>query len=268
MKLLHIQRVALCLIFLWLASTLQGFGAAPKRDFYQLKIYHLQNKDQEARLDKYLQQAYLPALHRAGIAKVGVFKPIAATDAAAPAPTEQLIFVFVPFSSGEQFLKLDSDLEKDKQYQTSAQDYLNAPFDNPVYSRIETVLMNAFTGMPNFHLPALKSGPNERVYELRSYEGATEKLHLNKVAQFNNAEINIFKRLNFNTVFCGQVVAGSKMPNLMYLSTFENTADQEAHWKAFGADPEWVKLKAMPEYANNMLRMDKYMLHPASYSDI
>jgi len=258
----------LSLILLGLGSPLQSVGAAPKRDFYQLKIYHLQNKEQEQRLDNYLQQAYVPALHRAGIGKVGVFKQMASADANAPALTEQLVFVFIPCTSAEQYLKLDTDLEKDKQYQTAAQDYVNTAFDKPVYSRVEGISMLAFTSMPGFHLPALKSGPTERVYELRSYESASEKIHANKVAQFNNGEIGIFKRLNFNTVFCGQVVSGSKMPNLMYLSAFENKAEQEAHWKTFGADPEWAKMKAMPEYANNMQHMDVYLLHPTTYSDI
>ena len=190
------------------------------------------------------------------------------TEAGAPAPTEQLVFVFIPCTSAEQYTSLNSGLDADKAYQTAAQDYLNTAFDNPVYTRFETVLMLAFTGMPTYHLPALTSAPVGRVYELRSYEGATEKLHQNKVAQFNNAEISIFKRLNFNTVFCGQVIAGSKMPNLMYLSTFENKKAQEAHWQAFKDDAEWKKLSAMPEYAHNMLRMDKYMLHPAPYSEI
>ncbi|OUJ74215.1 NIPSNAP family protein [Hymenobacter crusticola] len=268
MKSLKFTLLLFSLILFGLGSPLRSSGAAPKREFYQLKIYHLQTKEQEQRLDTYLQQAYLPALHRAGIGKVGVFKPIASTDASAPAPTEQLVFVFIPCTSAEQYLKIDTDLEKDKQYQTAAQDYVNTAFDKPVYSRMEGVSMLAFTSMPSLHLPALKSGPAERVYELRSYESASEKLHANKVAQFNNGEIGIFKRLNFNTVFCGQVVSGSKMPNLMYLSAFENKADQEAHWKTFGADPEWAKMKAMPEYANNMQHMDVFLLHPATYSDI
>ena len=268
MKSLKPNFLILCLILAGILGSLQGFSAATKRDLFALKIYHLQTKEQSDRLDNYLQQAYLPALHRAGINKVGVFKQNENTAAGTPTPAEQLVFVFIPCSSIEQYTKLNLGLDTDKTYQTAAQDYLNTAFDNPVYTRIETVLMLAFTGMPTFHLPALKSAPAERVYELRSYEGASEKLHQNKVAQFNNAEINIFKRLNFNTVFCGQVIAGSKMPNLMYLSTFENQKEQEAHWQAFKEDAEWKKLSAMPEYAHNMLRMDKYMLHPAAYSEI
>ena len=268
MKHLKSTLLLFSLVLFGLSGPFRSICAAPKRDFYQLKIYHLQTQEQEQRLDNYLQKAYVPALHRAGISKVGVFKRMASTDANAPAPTEQLVFVFIPCSSADQYLKLEADIEKDKQYQTAAQDYINAAFDKPVYSRMEGVSMLAFTSMPNFQLPALKSGPTDRVYELRSYESASEKLHQNKVAQFNNGEIGIFKRLKFNTVFCGQVVSGNKMPNLMYLSAFENKAEQEAHWKTFGADPEWDKMKAMPEYANNMQHMDVYLLHPATYSDI
>ena len=49
---------------------------APKQEYYSIRIYQLKNADQEARVDKYLQAALLPALHRQGITDVGVFKPI------------------------------------------------------------------------------------------------------------------------------------------------------------------------------------------------
>jgi len=264
MKILQPFLFGLCLLL----AGLPGRGAPPARELYELKIYHLQTKTQADRLDRYLQQAYLPALHRAGIAKVGVFKPREGAEAGAAAPAEQLVYVLVPCRSAEQYLQLGPGLDNDKAYQTAAQDYLNTAFNNPVYARIETVLLRAFAGMPAFQVPALKAGPSERVYELRSYEGASEKLHQNKVDQFNNGEISIFKRLDFNPVFYGQVIAGSKMPNLMYLTTFENPRDQEAHWQAFRDDPEWKRLSASPEYAHNMLRMDKYLLHPAGYSEL
>ncbi|MFN7116827.1 MAG: NIPSNAP family protein, partial [Saprospiraceae bacterium] len=122
---------------------------------------------------------------------------------------------------------------------------------------------------PNFMLPALKSPKSERVYELRSYESATEKIYKNKVQMFNEGgEIVLFKDLNFNAVFYGEVISGAKMPNLMYLTTFENKADRDAHWKTFGEHPTWTKLKAMPEYQNNVSHIDITFLRPTDYSDI
>lgn len=86
---------------------------------------------------------------------------------------------------------------------------------------------------------------------------------------FNDGgEVTLFKRLNFNAVFYGEVWSGSHMPNLMYMTTFENRADRDEHWKVFGADPEWVKLKALPQYQNNVSKAGIIFLRPVDYSDI
>src|SRR5690606_18713232 len=143
---------------------------------------------------------------------------------------------------------------KDAQYLTKGKDYIDAPHDNPPYKRIETTLMRAFTGMPNFQEPKLNGPKKDRVYELRSYESATEKQYLNKVKMFNDGEIEIFD--------------GSRMTNLVYLTTFEDMESEKAHWKAFSTDPQWDKMKVMEEYQNNMNRNDARLLYPADYSDL
>jgi hypothetical protein len=240
---------------------------AAKRDFYQFKVYHLKTKDQEARLDIFLQKAYLPALHRIGISKVGVFKPIIAANA--PTPTEFLVYVFIPFKSSNEFLQLDKKLFADEQFAIDGKEYLDAPYNNVPYSRIESILLSAFSEAPIFNLPALSSAKSERVYELRSYEGPTEKLYLNKVDMFNRGgEVTLFKRLGFNAVFYAEVISGGQMPNLMYMTTFENKASRDEHWKAFSADEYWKKLVAMPEYQHNVSKNDTRFLYPADYSDI
>jgi hypothetical protein len=262
------RKLILCTLGILLsASTLNAMKMAANRDFYQIKIYHLKNDEQEKTVEDFLKLAYLPALHRAGIAKVGVFKPIPATDAAKPA--EKLIYVFIPFSSYKAFSLLDKSLDKDQKYQEDGKAYLTAQLANPPFDRMETILLNAFTGSTHFNLPKLSSPMKERVYELRSYEGPTEKLYWNKVEMFNKGdEVGLFKRLNFNAVFYGEVIAGSRMPNLMYLTTFENKADREEHWKAFSNDDYWKKLSAMPEYKNNVSKNDTRFLFPVDYSDI
>lgn len=250
------------LFFLFIASILQAgqsVGFAPKREFYQIKVYHLKDDSQKTRLETYLKQAYLPALHRAGIGKVGVFSP---------AENDSLLYVLIPFKSADQFLTLSETLTKDKTYATAGQDYLNATFDNPMYKNFESIFMESFTGMPALVAPKLKSEASEKIYELRRYEAATEKLHENKISQFNNGELDIFSRLGFNTVFCGQIKAGAKLPSMMYMTSFENKAERDARWKAFSADPAWKTLNALPEYAHNFLRADIYLLHPTTYSEI
>jgi hypothetical protein len=51
------------------------------------------------------------------------------------------------------------------------------------------------------------------------------------------------------------------------MTSFENKAARDAHWKAFGADPEWKKLSSMPEYKNNVSHIDITFLRATAYSD-
>lgn len=249
---------------LWILS-ISGISAAT-RDFYQLKIYHLKNEDQENRVDAFLENAYIPALHRANILHVGVFKPSSFMELPG---NERLIYVFIPYSSFEQYIKLEESLLNDQQYETAGSNYLNSSHNNAAYERMETILLNAFTNSPNYIIPTLTGPKKERIYELRSYEGPTEKLYRNKVDMFNKGdEIGLFKRLGFNAVFYGEVLAGSKMPNLMYLTTFDDKQSRDEHWEAFGKDAYWKKLSSLPIYQNNVSHSDILLLKPTEYSDI
>ena len=123
--------------------------------------------------------------------------------------------------------------------------------------------------MPKMEIPALKNELPKRVYELRSYEGPTEKMYKRKVEMFNTGgEISLFKRLGFNAVFYGSVIAGSRMPNLMYMTTFEDMAARDEHWNSFRVDPEWKKLSAMEYYKNTVSKNETILLNPTNYSQI
>ena len=236
------------------------------REYYQFKIYHV-TKAQEAGVDNYLKTAYIPAMKRAGIKAVGVFKPVV-TDTA-----DQKIYVFIPFNSLDQFDKINPVLAKDKQYAAAGKEYLEATGAKPAYKRIESIIIRAISNMPQTVFSKVSGPKNERVYELRSYEGASENLSTNKIQMINEGsakdgnEIDIFNRLNFNTVFIGEVLSGSRMPNLMYLTTYINKADRDAHWAAFNNDAKWGSLRSLPEYQRNVSRNEQNFLYPVEYSD-
>lgn len=232
-------------------------------EFYQLTVYHYSSVQQEQLLDNYLQNALLPALHRNNMNKLGVFKAIANDTGAL-----KTLYVLMPVKNLEVLSKIQEKLQADNEYQTAGAAYINAPNNAPAYTRIETILLKAFSLAPALQVPGLKAAKKDRVYELRSYESATEKIFKNKVHMFNEGdEIGIFKKLNFNAVFYSEVVAGGKMPNLMYMTSFESMDDRNAHWKAFGSDTSWVKLKTMPQYQNNVSHIDITFLRGAEYSD-
>jgi len=235
---------------------------APRQEFYEIRIYHLKSNAQEKVVETYLKDAYLPALHKAGLAKVGVFKPVE-TDTA-----DRKMYLLIPYSDLERMAAINELLLKDKKYLQSGKEYLDAKFDNPPFARTESIILKAFSHHPLLETPALKGPREDRIYELRSYESHTENIFRNKVHMFNEGgEVALFKRLGFNAVFYGEVLAGPRMPNLMYMTTFENKASRDEHWKTFGADPEWKKLSSMQEYQNNVSKIDISFLHPTEYSD-
>ncbi len=254
-----------CLLLAALSFTsLQARCSPPKQEFYSIKIYQLRSAAQEERVEKFLQTAYLPALHRLGIAQVGVFTPVDNDTAAV-----RRIYVLIPFNSLEQFLRLPALLEKDTQYLAAGKDYLDAVYNDPPYQRMESILLQAFPEMPRLQAPALQTAHKERIYELRSYESPTEKLHYNKVQMFNRGgEVALFKKLGFNAVFYASVLSGSHMPNLMYMTTFDNKASRDQHWKTFSDDPFWKQLSGSPEYQHNVSKADILFLHPTDFSDL
>ena len=128
--------------------------------------------------------------------------------------------------------------------------------------------MKAFTDMPKMQPTVLNGERKDRIYELRSYESPSGAYFENKVDMFNaGGEVKLFKKLEFNAVFYGEVISGPKMPNLMYMTTFANQNSRDEHWKKFGSAPEWKQLKSMSKYQNNVSHIDIIFLYPTEYSD-
>jgi len=253
----------LSLVVLFILIALSSSRAA-KRSFYEIKIYSISSSEQEQMIDAYLKEAYIPAMHRQGIGSIGVFKPRSSTDDAG-----KKVYVLTPLKSQKQLLGIENKLAADVAYQSTGSAYINAMFDKKPFDRFETIILQAFSEMPQMSLSNLSGAKADRIYELRSYEGPTEKYYRKKVDMFNaGGEVALFKRLNFNAVFYGEVITGSHMPNLMYMTTFKNQIDRDEHWKAFVDSPEWTTLKADSQYANTVSKNTQYFLYPTEYSDI
>jgi len=258
-------RLMFLIVLAIVAFSVRGYGAVPvKQQFYEIRIYHVAQKAQEDRVDSYLKDVYLPALHRAGIAKAGVFKPVE-TDTAA---FGKLIYVFIPFISVDQFMQLPEVLKSDQVFNQEGKSFADAVYNDPPYARYESIFLKAFMYMPQFVAPVYSNNPSERIYELRSYESATEAKAIKKIEMFNQGgEIKLFESLGCNALFFGEVLVGSHKPNLMYMITFSDMKSHDDHWIAFRASPEWKTLSGMAEYKNTVSKASPYLLHPTSYSD-
>jgi hypothetical protein len=240
-------------------QSLAAEAKANASDLYELRTYSLK-VDKQKLLDDYLSKAFIPALKRCGIGPVGVF--------AEPADKDMLkIYVLIVHKSAEQFATVSARLAADEEHQKAGAEYLAARASNPVYLRIESSLLSAIEGLPNL---AKTDASKPRLLNLRIYESHNERAGKKKIEMFNKSELAIFRRVGLTPVFFAETIAGSAMPNLTYMLVFPDDAGRQAAWGKFRDDPEWLKLRAMPEYADKEIvsRITNKLLTPAAYSEI
>jgi NIPSNAP len=242
------------------AMTFAADDAAAKgtREFFELRSYFLR-PDKKTVLDNYFQTALIPALNRLGVTPVGAFYET-------PAPPTPVAYLLMPYQSLDQMAKVAAGLVDDAEYQKSAADYLAIPATDPVYDRVESSLLMAFETMPKLEAPEKKS----QLFNLRVYESHSEAAGKKKIEMFNKGEIAIFRRVGLTPVLFGETIVGARMPNLTYLLTFDDDAARDEAWNRFRIDPDWIKLKSVPEYEDKRIvsKITNKLLTPTEYSQI
>jgi hypothetical protein len=239
--------------------------AAPQdgaTEYYELRAYHLrQGGPQPKRMDDFLRDAAMPAFKRLGIGPVGVFQVVVGPDS----PTT---YVLIPHTSPESIVTLPVRLASDAAYQTAGAAFLGASPTDPAYVRMESTLLKAFTGLPKLTPPAATAANGPRLFELRIYANPTDKTHMRKITAFNEAEIAVFQRAGFQTVFFSEALIGSNLPQITYMLAFEDMAAREKYWTAFRADAEFKKMAATAEFQEEVSNITNVVLRPAAYSQI
>jgi len=241
----------------------QGAAPGPAPDLFVWQQFHLRT-GQPKRIGEYFANARVPALSRAGISPVGVFEPIAG-------PPQPSLFSLTPFTSPAAWLGLDATLAADAAFQTAAAPYADATAADPAFVRQETWVLQAFPAFPKIVLPAQTAGKSPRIFELRMYESPSEKAHLKKVEMFEKlGEIAIFKQTGLVPVFFGRMIAGPKMPALVYMLVHDSLAARDKNWSSFAGSPEWAKVRQTPGYsdADIVSNITTWLLRPSAASQI
>jgi hypothetical protein len=247
-------------------SALAGIPAAvaeppPAQEYYELRTYHLKSASNQRLLDPYLEKAAIPALNRLGSKTVGVFTDPEAKD-------EAPVYMLIPFSSLEAFATVSAKLKNDPDYLQAGAEYLQTPKSNPVFLRIESWLMLAFSGIPRIELPAYSREKKSRIFEIRTYESYSETKALKKVDMFNDGEIDVMREVGLGPIFFGQALIGPNLPHLTYMLSAEHRDAHKEHWSAFGKHPTWKKMSSDPQYADTVSKITNHILTPTYYSQI
>jgi hypothetical protein len=230
---------------------------ADGKEIIELREYELSFGSNQANLHTYLKEALIPALNKYGAQHVGAFSELGNFEPAK-------IYVLISYPGIEDYFKIPSRLSTDSDYLSASLNYHSLPPENKVFSRFTTRLMIAFDGLPKVSANLKGSG----IYELRTYEGYSEDAVRRKISMFNEAELGIFRNNDINPVFFGEVIAGPDLPNLTYMVAFKDMAERNQKWEKFGADPDWNRIKVLPEYANTVSKIIKKFLEPLPYSQV
>ena len=246
-----------------LQSAANSATAAKQRLYYELRRYQLVSGPQKKICDAFFQNAFIPAVNRAGITPVGVFNLTVGVGTPA-------MYVLLPSASLDALVNLEAHLAGDAQYMSGGAPFLNATAAAPAYQRIESQLMIAFEKIPGITVPAATATNAARVFELRTYESPSDLDHKRKVEMMQSGEEKIFDKAGFAQVFYGDTLIGPRIPNLTYMLSFESLATRDQHWTAFATSPEWKAMQANPRYAFDEIvtNITNLILTPAAYSQI
>jgi hypothetical protein len=238
----------------------QAVGSATKanseKEIYEWRVYHFKNGGQKAKVDKFYNEALIPAMNEMGV-KVGAFGEFGQTDP----PTVYYLLVFPSLFEYHRVKKAiwgnGSFLQKSKQY-------FDETAENGTYTRYETYLLEAFDAIPQLRMPDKTRG----LFELRTYESNNEEAGQRKIKMFNDEELALFDEVGLHSTFFGEILAGPQMPALVYMLWFKNMDERTENWAKFVSSPEWGTMRAKPEYANTVSVVNKKFLVPLEYSQI
>jgi len=230
--------------------------------YYELIEYQGIDVNRLGELDAFLEKALIPSLNRMGIANVG------ALSLEAPVEGKTSLYLLLPLSGAGQVASVMDALGKDTAFLENGKSYLETDIKKPVYTRMRSELLVAFNCFPKLAVPKQKIENKDRLFELRVYESPTERMGVLKVEMFNSGEVPIFLDCGIQPVFFGQAIVGDRMPNLTYMTVYDDAAQRDASWKKFQSHPDWAKLKVVEKYAGAVSKIHKINLLPRPYSQL
>jgi hypothetical protein len=216
-------------------STAQAGGAAEEKKsrFYVVQNFYMRNGTQVDRIHDFLSKDFLPKYKEVQSGPVICLEALVA-------PHMPQVAVIAGFRSLDEVLATEGKLfalpgfgEAWKRWEAGQE---------PPYEHLSTSLLAATDYSPEIS-PMNPPPKSPRIFELRTYHSPTLRQLKALHERFAGPEIKIFHRCGVHPVLYTSTVFGPNKPNLTYVIPFDNLAAREKAWAAFGADPEWVKVR-------------------------
>ncbi|MDR1258571.1 MAG: NIPSNAP family protein [Tannerellaceae bacterium] len=225
-----------------------------EKEIFEWRIYTL--AEENPALDAFYRQTLIPAYNRLNVS-VGAFMPYKKTDKI------QRLYLFV-YPNLAAWQKAKTSIWKDEAFRKAAQPFYDASASSPVYSVFESFLCEAFDRVPQL----IKPDKSRTLFEFRNYKSPNEEANQRKIKMFNVDEIAVFDATGINSVCYGEVMAGPRMPSLIYLTWYKDEQTRDEAWRKFSAHPDWNRIRTLPEYAHTATDNVSLLLSPLPYSQI
>ena len=209
-----------------------GATGEKRTGFYVLETFYLQQGSQVTRMHEYFSKVVLPAFER--VRHTG---PVIYLESLIAPHMPQVVAIY-GFQSLDEMWGVHTRIMQDAESVKSLEqwDSGDAPFEQQ-----SSVLLQASDYSPEIVTPA--EPKTSRIFELRVYHSPTWRQLKALHERFAGPEVRIFHRVGVHPMLYSSTLIGPNMPNLTYLIPFENLAAREKAWDAFGADPEWIKVR-------------------------
>lgn len=237
-----------------------GAVGGKRTGFYVLETFYLKQGDQVPRMQECFGKITLPALARAGHSG-----PVVFLESLVAPHMPQMIAIY-GFQSLDEMWSVHTRVNEDPE---SAKAFERWEQGEPPFEQQSVALLQAADYSPEVVAPA-EPPKTQRIFELRQYHSPTWRQLKALHERFAGPEIRIFHRVGVHPILYTSTVIGPNMPNLTYLIPFDNLAAREKAWDAFGADPEWIKVRkeSIEKYGQISSVIQISLFRAAAYSPV
>jgi hypothetical protein len=215
-----------------LSQAARAQDAGGKTRLYRIDYYYYHQGGQAARLNKFFS-TLTPLLSKHTRA-LGIFSAVFA-------PRLQTLMILSGFGSMDEMFTAGGQVEADEGYRKAFEEFDNG--SEPAFDNSQRLLLRA-ADFSSEIVPLAEKPKSPRYFELRVYHSPTWHQQRMLHDRFSGAEVKIFHRSGIQPLFYADTLFGPDLPNLTYMMPFASLADREKAWDAFGADPEWIKVRA------------------------
>ena len=238
-----------------ISSCMLSAATAQETRFFEMRIYYAapgKLDDLQARFRNHTTALF----EKHGIENIGYWLPLTNSES-------KLIYLLA-YPSREAREKSWKEFAADPAWQQAAKE---SEKNGKLVAKVESIYLQATDFSPTVK-PERSDPP--RVFELRIYHAAPGKLDA-LLTRFRDHTTTLFKRHGMSQL--GYFVPTEKKDDagekLIYILSHKDKEACEASFKAFRADPEWVKVKAASETNGSLTVKDgvqSTLMSPTDFS--